>query len=105
MNEKKKLQIEARSRIRNMGNNCHRKAIKWMCCNYRVTLLHSYETGRIDMGTKQDFPVLEMQLETGVKQETILSRDYILFFSLNNKHTLGCLFPHRWCTQILKEIT
>ncbi len=36
--------MKARMRIRNLIDNCHRKAIQWLSSNYQVILLPKYET-------------------------------------------------------------
>jgi putative transposase len=44
--------MKARKRIKNMVDDCHRKAVKWLCSNYHVILLPKYETS--NMVKKED---------------------------------------------------
>jgi putative transposase len=39
--------MTARKRIRCLIDDCHRKAAKWLCSNYRVILLPSYESSNM----------------------------------------------------------
>jgi len=43
----KKLERKARERIKNLVDDCHRKAIQWLCSNYHLILLPSYETSKM----------------------------------------------------------
>jgi putative transposase len=43
----KKVAMRKRKKIRNFVDDCHRKAIKWLCSNYNVILLLIYETSNM----------------------------------------------------------
>lgn len=43
----KKLERKVRERIKNLVDDCHRKAIQWLCSNYHLILLPSYETSKM----------------------------------------------------------
>jgi putative transposase len=60
----KRLQMKARVRIRNLIDDCHRKAIQWLCSNYLVILLPSMKhrtrekRGRGGLGRRQQDPYI-----------------------------------------------